>query len=67
MKQQKIVRLVESLLELEELLSIEEFSETDAKDFQDASRYFTLAFRDLVFDCLDDEFIKNLRIKNEKK
>lgn len=40
MKQQKIVRLVESLLELEELLSIEEFSETDAKDFQDSSRFF---------------------------
>lgn len=65
MKQQKIVRLIESLLELEELLSIEEFSETDAKDFQDSSRFFYSAFRDLVYEILDDAH--NLRIKNEKK
>lgn len=65
MKKQKIVRLVESLLELEELLSIEEFSETDAKDFQDSSRFFYNAFRDLVFEILDDAH--NLRMNNEKK
>lgn len=65
MKQQKIVRLVESLLELEELLSIEEFSETDAKEFQDSSRFFYKAFRDLVYECLDEAH--NLRMKNEKK
>lgn len=63
MKQQIIVRLIEALIELEELLSVEEFSEIDVKDFQDASRSFKLAFRDLVFDSLDDDFINNLRIK----
>lgn len=65
MKQQTIIRLVESLLEIEEIVSIEELSETDMKDLQDASRFFAKAFRDLVFDCLDD--FNNVRIKNEKK
>lgn len=55
MSNQKIMQLIDVILELEELVSIEEFSDTDAKDLQDACRSFSVLFRALVLEIVNEK------------
>lgn len=52
---QKVLTLIDVLLELEDLASVENPTEIDLKDEQHALRQFSSVFKSLVLECLDEK------------